>query len=111
MSDLRVDVSGKRASTVVALTGDVDLSTAGYLRERLNAIAASGVTDVVVDLRDASFLDGTGLGILLGGIQRLSSGGHVTLRSPPPEVRELIDLTTPELQATISIEPSPPATA
>ena len=108
MGDLHIDVSDGHAPTVVALEGDVDLSTAGYLRDRLNAVVASGVTNVVVDLSDATFLDATGLGIFLGGLSRLSSGGYVTLRSPPPEVRELIDLTSTQL--TIIIEPSPPAT-
>src|SRR4051812_40936553 len=93
MGELRVEISDTTAPTVIVLSGAIDLDTAGLLRDRVNRVADAGVTDVVIDLRHVSVVDSAGLGILLGGMRRLSDQGHVTIREPPDEVRHLIDLT------------------
>ena len=106
MAELRIDVSDTTSPTVVVLNGDVELSTAARLRDRLNAVAASGVSDVVVDLRDAVVVDATGLGILLFGVDRLSEHGHVVLRSPSLYLRELLLHAADRMN--LSIEPATP---
>ena len=109
MAELRIDVSDGRSPTVVVLRGDVELSTARRLRDTLAPIGPSADTDVVIDLRDASFLDGMGLGILLGAVNRMSEHGHVVLRWPSSQVRRLIDLQ--RLAPTVTIEEPPAAEA
>ena len=90
MGNLRVEISDTTTPTVIVLNGALDLDTARFLRDRFDLVVNSGVTDVVIDLRQVSFVDATGLGILLGGLRRLNEKGHVTVRSPPDEVRRFI---------------------
>ena len=63
--DLSIDVSSRAASTVVTLSGDIDIQTAPVLREALAALPSTEQT-VVVDLSGVEFLDSSGLGALVG---------------------------------------------
>jgi anti-anti-sigma factor len=47
--------------TVVEAVGEIDLATAGFLAEHLDAATASGRPDVLVDLRHVEFFDCSGL--------------------------------------------------
>jgi anti-sigma B factor antagonist len=62
--------------TVVTATGDLDLAVAPELRQCLHRILDDGVTDVIVDLSGASFVDSTILGVLVGAQQRLDRSSH-----------------------------------
>ena len=70
--DFRVATAdlGKDASSVV-VTGEVDLSTAPELKELLTGVIDGGARFVLVDLSDATFIDSTTLGVLMGAITLL----------------------------------------
>lgn len=62
-----------RGCTVVELSGDVDLATAGEIRVVLDeATAPSGPAHVVVDLRHTTFFDCTGLALLVRAEERMA---------------------------------------
>jgi anti-sigma B factor antagonist len=66
-----VEAEGTNVS-VVALSGELDLSTIPLLERRLLAeVVSKGA--VVVDLTDVSFIDSSGIGLL---IQAFRSGGE-----------------------------------
>jgi anti-sigma B factor antagonist len=56
---------------LIDLRGEVDIYTAPRLKERLLELLDGGVTGVVVDLSDVTFIDSTALGVLIGGVRRL----------------------------------------
>jgi anti-sigma B factor antagonist len=91
--DLLLEPVGVGDCTVVRATGDIDAVTASGLRDALND---SGAAHLVVDLRGVTFLDSTGLGVLVGALKRLRQRGGslviVTNRSGP--VRRLFELTS-----------------
>ncbi len=58
---LQITVQEAGSAHVVKLRGDLDLGSAGDLRERLNGVALDGKPEIVVDLRDLAFLDSSGL--------------------------------------------------
>jgi anti-sigma B factor antagonist len=63
----------ERRATVLRPVGELDLHTAGVLREALEAEPADRIT--VVDLGRLEFIDSTGLGTLVAARQRLIAGG------------------------------------
>lgn len=82
------------AGPVLHVTGDVDVATAPALLHALSGLTNRGFADLIVDLSDLTFIDAAGLGALvvaLRGIQR--AGGDLTLRSPPPLARYILELT------------------
>lgn len=57
--------------TVVQVVGEIDVYTAPQLRERLDAEIDAGRYDLVVDLSGVSFMDSTGLGVLVGRLKQI----------------------------------------
>lgn len=60
---------------VIELGGEVDLYTAPEFKERMVRLIDSGKRRIVVDLSEATFIDSTTLGVLVGGVKRLRPGG------------------------------------
>jgi anti-sigma B factor antagonist len=57
----RVDVHPERDVVRVCPRGEIDLDTVGAVRTQLDELTNAGFRRVVLDLRDATFLDSTGL--------------------------------------------------
>ena len=45
------------------------------LREQLTELVDAGRRDIIVDMQKVEFLDSTGLGVLVGGLKRVSQHG------------------------------------
>lgn len=71
------------------LEGEIDLATAAEVGERL-ATAARLDTGVVIDLRDVTFIDSTGMGVLA---QAVRNGADIEVRGAPPQVQRAIELS------------------
>jgi anti-sigma B factor antagonist len=56
---------------VVAVRGEIDLFTAPEFKQRVNAAVESGAELIMVDLREAGFIDSSSLGILISAHKRL----------------------------------------
>ncbi|HLX89245.1 MAG TPA: STAS domain-containing protein [Acidimicrobiales bacterium] len=79
---------------VLTVRGEVDVSTAPELRERLLLLAERGRTTAVVDLSEVSFVDSTALGVLVSGVKRLrSAGGDLTLVVTQPHISKVFEIT------------------
>jgi anti-sigma B factor antagonist len=71
---LTIRVQQEPAHTLVTLSGDIDISTAGQLRERLTALAARG-RPLVIDLNPVTFIGASGLGVLAHAASRATAHG------------------------------------
>lgn len=80
---------------VVTVSGEVDVSASPDLRRQLVALIEGGAHSLVIDLRDTTFIDSSGLGVLVGSLRRLREEreGHVMLRHMQPSVRRVFDIT------------------
>lgn len=78
----------------IDIRGELDLSTRGRFTSVLDAIVGENPTEVVLDLRDCGFLDAACLRLIrVAAADLRRSGGSLSVRSPPPAVRRLLDLT------------------
>ena len=64
--ELSVTTSRQDDVSVVTVAGEVDVYTAAQLRSVLDEEIGAGHARLVVDLDEVSFLDSTGLGVLVG---------------------------------------------
>jgi anti-anti-sigma factor len=89
---------------LVTVWGEVDLATAPHLA-RVLGDAAAGENDVHVELSHDSFIDSTGLGVLIRIAQELKANGR-TLRvtTDNPHTRGVIE--TMGLTKTLGFAPS-----
>jgi len=76
---------------LLELTGEVDLYTAPRFKQDLVALVDEGVTALVVDLSDVTFIDSTALGVLISGVKRLheTEGRLLIVAASRPVVRIL----------------------
>ena len=92
--NLRVEVADTTSPTTVVLVGEIDLSTAGRVREALIAISNSGENKVVVDMSNVTFMDSTGLAALVGPLKRFRSmHGEIVIQSPSRGVKKVLEIT------------------
>ncbi len=79
---------------VVALSGEVDLYTAPELKSELLRIVAEEPTRIVVDMTDATFVDSTTLGVLLGAVKRLRLiGSELMIVCSDLNIRRILSIT------------------
>lgn len=80
--------------TVLEVSGEVDVATAPQLRTRLIELTTQGCRSVAIDFTSVSFIDSTGLGVLVGARRRLAeAGGVLDLVVPDGHIRELFAIT------------------
>ena len=91
---LHIEVLDADSPTVVRLVGELDTVTAPRLRQELVALVEAGESRVVVDLGSMTFVDSTGLGVLVGGLKRFRAvSGDLLLRSPTLAARKALEIT------------------
>jgi anti-sigma B factor antagonist len=96
--DLGLVVRQEGLWTVVEADGEIDLAAAPSLRERLIALINDGRQQLVVDLDGVSFLDSTGLGVLVGALKRVrTTGGELRLVVTAPRIRKVFEVTRLDL--------------
>jgi anti-sigma B factor antagonist len=106
----RVTMTGTADRAEVSLEGELDLSTAPQLRERLVALAEQDETDIVLDLTRLNFVDSTGLSVLVMAFNRSrAAGGSITLRNPSASVLRILEITG--LVSVFNVESEPVPTA
>jgi anti-sigma B factor antagonist len=78
-------------SVVVALAGDLDLFSEPALREHLEPYVG-GHSDVVLNMRRVTFLDSSGIRVLLETTARIGPGRRVVLREVPRQAFRALEL-------------------
>jgi anti-sigma B factor antagonist len=90
---------------VVAVNGEIDVHTGPALREHLLSTFANGEDTVVVDLSQVSFLDSSGLGVLVTAHKRArATEGTMRIAACRPQVATIFQITA--LDRAFSIYPS-----
>jgi anti-sigma B factor antagonist len=74
MSDQNISVTLEDDRAVVALVGEHEAYTAEKLARTIAGLIEEGAS-VAIDLRHATFIDSTVVGVLLAGRRRASAGG------------------------------------
>jgi len=76
--------------TVIEVAGEIDLATAGFVAEHLDAATARPLPDVLVDLRYVAFFDCSGLRVLCRAESRAREReGRLRVVCDQPRIRRL----------------------
>ncbi|MGH9291387.1 MAG: STAS domain-containing protein [Acidimicrobiales bacterium] len=89
-----IEELGDSPVPVLVVRGEIDVSTAPELRDRLLRTAHDGHSTVVVDLSEVTFLDSTALGVLVSGLKRFrAAGGDLRLVVTGRSVSKVLEIT------------------
>jgi anti-sigma B factor antagonist len=114
MTERRLD----DGTTVVAVSGEIHVSTAPEFSRGLVALQEAGATALVLDLRGVEFIDSTGLSVLLNALRRARrAGGRLAIVCANPTVLRLFEITgltrtfdiRPELEPALALVQAPAA--
>jgi anti-sigma B factor antagonist len=81
--------------TIIAVSGEVDLASADQLDKAIRDAEQSATDWIVIDLDDLTFIDSTGLSVLLQARRRATDNGSNLrfVRSRHEQVTRLLSLT------------------
>lgn len=103
---MNVDVERHDGTVLVSLSGDLDLASAPGLDESLRG-CEDGADTVLMDLRGLSFMDSSGLRVILGADARARSrGSRLVLIPGPPGVQRVFQLTLLDTRLEFVDDPS-----
>lgn len=80
-------------SNVVEVAGEVELHNAELLRDELMRATETVNPCVIVDLSRVSFIDSTGVGVLVGAFKRVREIGTLSVVCPQRSVRRVFEIT------------------
>jgi anti-anti-sigma factor len=87
-------------AVVLALRGEIDLSSVPHLQAELDRVLAAKPDTIVFEMSALSFMDSSGIAALLGCAGQV---GDVQVRNPSTAVRRVIELSG--LTATLRMSP------
>ena len=91
-SPTRLELTDLDGRLGLRVAGELDSHTAPDLEARLGQLPSEG--DITLDLADLTFIDSSGLRVLVAQHQRLEDAGHaLILAAPSAPVARLIEIT------------------
>ena len=92
--DIEIERRTEGRWDVLDVAGEVDLSTAPTLRSRIEGIVDGGGRRLVVDLADVSFMDSSGLSVLVSGFKGMrEAGGEMAVVCSNVAIAKIFSIT------------------
>jgi anti-sigma B factor antagonist len=95
LTPLTLERRGTAAQPVIVARGEIDVATSPILRSELTSALALQPRELTLDLRDVSFVDSSGLGVMVGALKRLreAGGDRFAIVQAQDSVRKVFDIT------------------
>lgn len=92
---LGIDLNVKESVLCIRLTGELDHHTAETLRSQVSDhLRQHDVRHIVLNLEELSFMDSSGLGVVLGRYKEIKQlGGEMIVCAISPAVKRLFDMS------------------
>ncbi len=91
---LSVNTTSADGRTVIAAVGEVDAASADVLRSAIFELVDGGEANVAIDMSEVSFIDSSGLRVLIAGYKAVqAAGGALTVQAPSDAVVRLLEIT------------------
>ena len=103
---LAIDLEVKQNVLCIRLSGELDHHTAEELRQKVtNVLENQPINHIVLNLANLSFMDSSGLGVILGRYKQIkNAGGEMVVCSISPAVKRLFEMSG--LFKIIRLEPN-----
>jgi anti-anti-sigma factor len=91
-----MEITVRRESNVIIvdMVGEIDVNAVARIRDTLGDLAKAASPQIVVNLAGATYIDSSGLGILMAARREtLKGGGRLALCGMTKDVRMVLELT------------------
>jgi anti-sigma B factor antagonist len=93
MQPFEIDIIQREDAVVLVIKGEIDIATAPLLEQRLTEAEAWDTPSVIIDLDRVSFMDSTGLQVLVAHTLSEINGRRVRLTRGSPQVQRLFTVS------------------
>lgn len=92
---LEIELDVKKTVLCIRLSGELDHHTAEELREQVTStLAAHPIKHIVLNLQQLTFMDSSGLGVILGRYKQIKAiGGEMVVCAISPSIKRLFDMS------------------
>lgn len=92
---MNISTQVKQGVLLVRVEGEMDMHMADEFRQRVDAaLDADGVRHVLLSLKGVTFIDSSGLGVILGRYKKVSAiGGRMLAANVRPQVARVFELS------------------
>lgn len=103
---MAVELQTKEKTLIAVLQGEIDHHCAQLMRGEIDEkIELYQPSVLVLDFAGVTFMDSSGIGLIMGRHRCMEEiGGEVILRNPPPHIRRVLKLSGMERIARIRTE-------
>ena len=103
---LTVTLLSEGDTLTAALAGEIDHHTAKTAREKIDkALYLYRPKKLILSLKEVSFMDSSGLGLILGRVSTAEAvSASVTLSDIPPRVRKILNMAGVERIPALTVE-------
>jgi anti-sigma B factor antagonist len=92
---MNLQMDTRAGVTVMRPHGRLDLVTAPGVKQQIAETIADGHVRLVIDLASVTFIDSSGLGLLIGSLKAARiAGGDLRIARPTEQARVILELTT-----------------
>jgi anti-sigma B factor antagonist len=89
-----VEIVSNGSASIVRVSGEFDMSAAEHLRDRLSSVDPGDDAELVLDLRETTFMDSSGVGVIVElWNQSREDGFDFSVLPGDGPVRQLLELT------------------
>lgn len=101
--DLGISTNPTPELYTIKVTGEIDISNADSLRNAIDLALEQPTEAVELDFAQVSYIDSTGIGVLVGAATRSAEAGVAfAVANPQPNVRRVLGLLGVEGQLNIT---------
>lgn len=91
---MEIQVEMKDRAIVVNIEGEIDHHSAEGIREKIDQLYTNThALDVVFDFEAVTFMDSSGIGMMMGRYKKLKPKGEIKIYNMNPHVKRLVDLS------------------
>jgi stage II sporulation protein AA (anti-sigma F factor antagonist) len=92
---LQIEMEHHRRALIVRLKGELDHHTAEAVKSQMEAAIAKGESNhIVLSMKDLTFMDSSGIGVIIGRYKQITSkGGKMVVCDVNPAVYRLFELS------------------
>jgi anti-sigma B factor antagonist len=92
--NIKVDIDKLIDKTIVSVAGEIDAYTAPKLREALAPLTDESKPNIIVNLKNVSYMDSTGLGVFVGLLKSVrKEDGQLKLVELTERLERLFSIT------------------
>lgn len=85
----------KNKTIIILVSGEIDHHTSKELRRQTESVLAqTGGRNIIFGFQDVTFMDSSGIGVMIGRYKQLQAlGGRIAVLSPNEQIRTIIQLS------------------